>query len=98
MCRGGFPTIYPALKTMEDSGWIRRGMFVAGMGAAQFAMPAAVDMLRSLRLEPAKAEVVYLAATDPANPLWSAAAVAALGERPRSRRDIARWRARAARG
>ncbi len=65
---GGFPTIYPALKTMEDSGWIRRGMFVAGMGAAQFAMPAAVDLLRSLRLEPAKAEVVYLAATDPANP------------------------------
>jgi len=65
---GGFPTIYPALKTMEDSGWIRRGMFVTGMGAAQFAMPAAVDLLRSLRLEPAKAEVVYLAATDPANP------------------------------
>ena len=31
---GGFPTIYPALKTMEDSGWIRRGMFVASMGAA----------------------------------------------------------------
>jgi ATP-dependent Lhr-like helicase len=31
-------------------------------------MPAAVDLLRSLRLEPAKAEVVYLAATDPANP------------------------------
>jgi ATP-dependent Lhr-like helicase len=65
---GGFPTIYPALKTMEDSGWIRRGMFVAGMGAAQFAMPAAVDLLRSLRLEAAQAEVVYLAATDPANP------------------------------
>ena len=65
---GGFPTIYAALKTMEDSGWIRRGMFVAGMGAAQFAMPAGVDLLRTLRLEPAKAEVVYLAATDPANP------------------------------
>jgi len=65
---GGFPTVYPALKTMEDSGWVRRGMFVTGMGAAQFAMPAAVDLLRSLRLEPAKAEVVYLAATDPANP------------------------------
>jgi ATP-dependent helicase Lhr and Lhr-like helicase len=45
----GYPTIYPALKTMEDGGWVRRGMFVAGLGAAQFAMPAAVDMLRSLR-------------------------------------------------
>ncbi len=33
----GYNTIYPALKTMEESGWVRRGMFVAGMGAAQFA-------------------------------------------------------------
>lgn len=65
---GGYNTIYPALKTMEDSGWVRRGMFVAGLGAAQFAMPAAVDMLRSLRIEPATPEVLHLAATDPANP------------------------------
>jgi ATP-dependent Lhr-like helicase len=65
---GGYNTIYPALKTMEDSGWVRRGMFVAGLGAAQFAMPAAVDMLRSLRVDPAAPEVLYLAATDPANP------------------------------
>jgi ATP-dependent Lhr-like helicase len=65
---GGYNTIYPALKTMEDSGWVRRGMFVAGMGAAQFAMPAAVDMLRSLRVDPASPEVLHLAATDPANP------------------------------
>jgi ATP-dependent Lhr-like helicase len=65
---GGYNTIYPALKTMEDSGWMRRGMFVAGMGAAQFAMPAAVDMLRSLRVDPATPEVLHLAATDPANP------------------------------
>jgi ATP-dependent Lhr-like helicase len=63
----GYPTIYPALKTMEDSGWVRRGMFVAGLGAAQFAMPAAVDMLRSLRSEPETPEVLFLAATDPAN-------------------------------
>jgi ATP-dependent Lhr-like helicase len=65
---GGYNTIYPALKTMEDSGWVRRGMFVAGLGAAQFAMPAAVDMLRSLRIDPATPEVLSLAATDPANP------------------------------
>jgi len=65
---GGYNTIYPALKTMEDSGWVRRGMFVAGLGAAQFAMPAAVDMLRSLRLDPVTPEVLHLAATDPANP------------------------------
>jgi ATP-dependent Lhr-like helicase len=64
----GFPTIYPALKTMEEAGWVRRGMFVAGLGAAQFAMPAAVDMIRSLRSEQEKLEVLFLAATDPANP------------------------------
>ena len=64
----GLNTIYPALKTMEESGWVRRGMFVAGMGASQFAAPSAVDMLRSLRAEPAIPEVIYLAASDPANP------------------------------
>ena len=68
---GGYPTIYPALKTLEESGRIRRGMFVAGLGAAQFAMPAAIDMLRSLRGNPERAEVVHLAASDPANPYGS---------------------------
>jgi ATP-dependent Lhr-like helicase len=65
---GGYNTVYPALKIMEESGWTRRGMFVAGLGAAQFAMPAAVDMLRSLRVEPDTPETVFMAATDPANP------------------------------
>jgi ATP-dependent Lhr-like helicase len=64
----GYPAIYPALKTMEDAGWVRRGMFVAALGAAQFAMPAAVDMLRSLRSDQDKLETLFLAATDPANP------------------------------
>ena len=56
---------------MEENGWIRRGMFVAGLGAAQFAMTAAVDMLRSLRAEPERPEAVHLAASDPANPYGS---------------------------
>jgi ATP-dependent Lhr-like helicase len=68
---GGYPAIYPALKTMEENGWVRRGMFVAGLGAAQFAMTAAVDMLRSLRTEPEKPEALHLAASDPANPYGS---------------------------
>jgi ATP-dependent helicase Lhr and Lhr-like helicase len=67
----GYPTLYPALKTMEDNGWVRRGMFVAGLGAAQFAMPSAIDMLRSLRAEPQPREALFLAATDPANPYGS---------------------------
>jgi ATP-dependent Lhr-like helicase len=53
---------------MEDNGSIRRGMFVAGMGAAQFAAISAVDMLRSLRVEPSTPEAIFLAASDPANP------------------------------
>jgi ATP-dependent Lhr-like helicase len=68
---GGYNTIYPALRKMEESGFIRRGMFVAGLGAAQFAMPAAVDLLRSLRSNPHEPESVVLAATDPANPYGS---------------------------
>ena len=44
----------------------RRGYFVEGLGGAQFALPAAIERLRSLRAdEPAGAQV--LAATDPAN-------------------------------
>lgn len=65
---GGYPLLYPALKTMEEGGWIRRGMFVAGMGAAQFASNAAVDLLRSFKTAPEQAEAVHLASTDPANP------------------------------
>jgi ATP-dependent helicase Lhr and Lhr-like helicase len=64
----GYSAVYPALKTMEESGWIRRGMFVAGMGAAQFAAPSAVDILRSLRVSPTRPETIFLAASDPANP------------------------------
>jgi ATP-dependent Lhr-like helicase len=68
---GGFQTIYPALKLMEESGRIRRGMFIAALGAAQFAMPAAVELLRSLRIDPAAPEAIHLAASDPANPYGS---------------------------
>lgn len=66
---GGFSSVYDVLKALEESGRIRRGYFVAGLGATQFALPAAVDLLRSLRNGPTpeKAEMVVLAATDPAN-------------------------------
>jgi len=68
---GGFSAVYPVLKAMEESARIRRGMFVAGLGATQFAEPAAVELLRSLAQEPETPEAVELAATDPANP-WGA--------------------------
>jgi ATP-dependent Lhr-like helicase len=52
---GGFAGIYPVLRTMEEAGRIRRGYFVAGMGGAQFALPGAVDRLRSVRDAPVQA-------------------------------------------
>jgi ATP-dependent Lhr-like helicase len=36
------------LSAFEESGRCRRGYFVAGLGAAQFALPGAVDRLRAL--------------------------------------------------
>jgi ATP-dependent Lhr-like helicase len=70
---GGFGAVYGVLKTMEESGRIRRGYFVAGLGATQFALPAAVDLLRQLRTAPPEEwpEFVQLAAADPANPYGS---------------------------
>jgi ATP-dependent helicase Lhr and Lhr-like helicase len=70
---GGFSAVYDVLKALEESGRIRRGYFVAGLGATQFALPAAVDLLRQLRNEPPaeKPEFVQMAATDPANPYGS---------------------------
>lgn len=67
---GGFAGIYPVLRAMEESGTARRGYFVAGLGAAQFAMPGAVDRLRATR-EP-NAVVQTLAAADPAQPYGAA--------------------------
>jgi ATP-dependent Lhr-like helicase len=43
-------------------------MFVAGLGAAQFASPAAIDLLRSFRAGQQSGEAIHLAASDPANP------------------------------
>ncbi|MBM3492838.1 MAG: DEAD/DEAH box helicase [Armatimonadetes bacterium] len=48
---GGFTPIYDVLKALEDAGRIRRGYFVEGLGATQFALPEAVERLRSFRLD-----------------------------------------------
>ena len=66
--RGGFSAVYDVFKAMEDSGRVRRGLFVGGLTAAQFATPAALDLLRAGRERPESPQVVHLAATDPANP------------------------------
>jgi ATP-dependent Lhr-like helicase len=68
---GGFSAVYQVLRAMEDAGRIRRGYFVTGLGGAQFAMPAALDLLRSNREASETPQAVVLAATDPANPYGS---------------------------
>ncbi len=65
---GGFSAVYDVLKAMEEAGRIRRGYFVSGLGGAQFALPAAVDLLRSFRDTPEEPRHAVIAAADPANP------------------------------
>ena len=64
---GGFAALYGELANLETLGTARRGYFVEGLGGAQFALPAAIERLRTMRAdEPAGPLVV--GATDPANP------------------------------
>jgi ATP-dependent Lhr-like helicase len=76
------------LRAMEETGQCRRGYFVEGLGAAQFALPGAVDRMRAMAGDlltpgaaasasapvPALAAVqpVVLAAADPAQPYGAA--------------------------
>ena len=73
---GGFSAIYPMLRALEEAGRIRRGYFVQGLGAAQFALAGALERLRTVR-EPSSTTgdapaVHLLAAADPANPYGAA--------------------------
>ena len=63
---GGFSTLYSELGNLELLGTARRGYFVEGLGGAQFALPGAVERLRSLPER--DGSFMLLAATDPANP------------------------------
>jgi len=73
---GGFAAVYPVLTALEERGAARRGYFVEGLGAAQFAVPGAVDRLRALAESTGSgrrgATPLVLATTDPANPYGAA--------------------------
>jgi ATP-dependent Lhr-like helicase len=72
---GGFALAYKVLASLEETGRTRRGYFVDGLGAAQFATPAIIDRLRTFAAEPeegAAPVAVTLGATDPANPYGAA--------------------------
>ena len=65
---GGFTAVSAVFSALEEAGKARRGYFVAGVGAMQFALPSVLELLRSYRRPPASPEVVLLSAVDPANP------------------------------
>jgi ATP-dependent helicase Lhr and Lhr-like helicase len=82
---GGFAGVYRVLAAAEESGRVRRGYFVEGLGASQFATAGAVDRLRAQsrplpdELEPAGPQrrdtapsALVLAASDPGNPYGAA--------------------------
>jgi len=83
---GGFAGVYRVLAAMEDAGRVRRGYFVEGLGASQFAGPGAVDRLRAVARPLGEAPggppladggarrppADVLAACDPANPFGAA--------------------------
>jgi ATP-dependent Lhr-like helicase len=87
---GGFALTYTVLSRFEESARARRGYFIEGLGAAQFATAGTIDRLRTFvtdsSREPAR-EALALAATDPANPYgaalaWPEASAAGTGHRP----------------
>jgi ATP-dependent Lhr-like helicase len=67
---GGFSSLYPVLSHLEETGRVRRGYFVEGMGGSQFALPGAVDRIRA----DVDMSLTVLAATDPATPYGAAIA------------------------
>ena len=76
---GGFAGAYRVLAAAEESGRVRRGYFVEGLGAAQFATSGAVDRLRAqsrpldaVRRSDDTPRAVVLASCDPANPFGAA--------------------------
>jgi ATP-dependent Lhr-like helicase len=85
--KGGFAMLYDTLAQLETLGVCRRGYFVEGMGGAQFALPGAVERLRSVRGASgsgeggpgdgalgaqARGRTLVLAAADPAQPYGAA--------------------------
>ncbi|MEO7361321.1 MAG: hypothetical protein ABI120_13400, partial [Gemmatimonadaceae bacterium] len=60
-------SIYHELKRLEFRGDVQRGYFVAGLAGAQFAMPEAVELLRSNTQSDDDNAIVTMAAIDPAN-------------------------------
>jgi ATP-dependent Lhr-like helicase len=74
---GGFAAVYPVLKAFEETGRARRGYFVEGLGAAQFANAGAVDRMRAM------------ATPRPETPAWQPPVPGGWRERQRREDDAA---------
>ena len=76
---GSFAATYRVLRAIEDAGRCRRAYVLEGQGAAQFALPGAIDEVRRCAAAPTDSPRT-LAAADPAQPFgaslaWPEAAV-----------------------
>jgi ATP-dependent Lhr-like helicase len=69
---GGFSSLYDSLSSLETLGVCRRGYFVEGLGGAQFALPGAVERLRTQADRAEESPPRVLAATHPAQPYGAA--------------------------
>jgi ATP-dependent Lhr-like helicase len=75
---GGFASLYDTFANLETLGVCRRGYFVEGMGGAQFALPGAVERLRSAQGQGQgtaagqQPRSLVIAAADPAQPYGAA--------------------------
>jgi ATP-dependent helicase Lhr and Lhr-like helicase len=79
--RGGFALLYDSFSQLETLGVCRRGYFIEGLGGAQFALPGAVERLRSARTDApdgsdrhtdGRSHTLVIAAADPAQPYGAA--------------------------
>jgi ATP-dependent Lhr-like helicase len=72
--KGGFAMLYDTFAKLETLGICRRGYFIEGMGGAQFALPGAVERLRSgpAPVQGDRPQALVLAAADPAQPYGAA--------------------------
>jgi len=93
--------IYRELKRLEFRGDVRLGYFVRGLAGAQFALPGAVEQLRTSGPAAAPTDeassaatvpLVVMAASDPANPY----SLIAAGQLESASADLARRRSRGA--
>ncbi|HLE71422.1 MAG TPA: DEAD/DEAH box helicase, partial [Vicinamibacteria bacterium] len=87
---GGYASIYPVLREMEERGRLRRGHFVEGLAGSQFALAGAVERLRAHRDLPER-ETRALLAVDPANPYGSILPWPEAGHGGRPRRVPGAW-------